>query len=93
MTLHQILKHEEQLALICLYCGNEIKPEEWKSDFSYNKHYKIAECKSCGRTNIIKAEFIGSGHDKWIERITEEIVEYKDKKDEKTIEDITKQGE
>ena len=87
MTLHQILKQEQQLAMICLYCGNEIKPEEWKSDFSYNNHYKIAECKKCGKINILKVEFIGSGHDSWIERITEETFEKK----ENTIDNVAEE--
>lgn len=47
----------------CPYCGREIK-NDWKSQFEIEMHYKRIKC-ACGKENVVKVDFLGSGHDDW----------------------------
>ena len=48
----------------CIYCSEKIDRSEWRSEFSSRKHYKCVTC-SCGKSNCVEVEFIGTGHDNW----------------------------
>jgi len=37
----------------------------WISSFSGKIHYKEIKCSVCGKTNRVKVDFAGSGHDSW----------------------------
>lgn len=39
------------------------KDKAWVSDFDFKSHYKSMVCDCCGRTNHVKMDFMGSGHD------------------------------
>ncbi len=58
----------------CIYCGREIKKEQWKSEHIGQIHYKTAKC-SCGKELRVEVDFIGSGHDNWQEDNIEKIIE------------------
>jgi len=47
----------------CIYCTNDLG-DLWKSVWHEGHHYKIRRC-DCGKTNRIKVDFDGSGHDGW----------------------------
>ncbi|MBI2663935.1 hypothetical protein HYX10_01180 [Candidatus Woesearchaeota archaeon] len=46
----------------CIYCSKELEAGKWESSFSPRRHYKCIVC-SCGKTNCLNVNFIGSGHD------------------------------
>ncbi|MEA3429857.1 MAG: hypothetical protein U9R08_01145 [Nanoarchaeota archaeon] len=55
----------EQVKDQCPYCGTDLdKVTGWESEFHIGMHYKKITC-SCGKENILKVDFIGSGHDTW----------------------------
>jgi len=61
---HHIIK-EHQLHH-CLYCATKLAPTDWKSEFYLEVHYKTCRC-ACGKSNRIRVNFFGSGHDSWSE--------------------------
>ena len=46
----------------CTYCSNHLGEENWKSRWSWGKHYKSQTCSGCGEDNWFEANFHGSGH-------------------------------
>lgn len=46
----------------CTYCFNQLDEENWKSLWSWGKHYKSQTCSECGEDNWFEADFHGSGH-------------------------------
>jgi len=58
---HHLIKED---CIHCLYCNQDLSKDEWKSTWDKEHHYKNIQC-SCGRSNRIKVEFHGSGHDDW----------------------------
>jgi len=48
----------------CMYCSKKLNKEKWTSSFSSGSHYKCVVC-SCGKTNCVSMNFIGTGHDSW----------------------------
>ena len=63
MDIHHIIRAAYS-ASICIYCSAELNPDKWESEFDAELHYKGVVCK-CGKKNIIKLDFQGSGHDNW----------------------------
>ncbi|MCK4521451.1 MAG: hypothetical protein KAU20_02670 [Nanoarchaeota archaeon] len=55
---------QEHQKEICPYCKADLSNKEWNSEFHFEHHYKIHDCK-CGKKIIIKVNFHGSGHDSW----------------------------
>ena len=49
----------------CIYCGNTLKKNNWKSEHLHEFHYKVTICKECGKEHRTKVDFEGSGHDNW----------------------------
>lgn len=48
----------------CMYCSHDLSGLHWLSHFEIEHHYKSVIC-VCGRRNMIKVRFYGSGHDTW----------------------------
>ena len=63
MEIHHLIKSAYS-SKTCIYCANKLDPDDWKSGFDMELHYKEVVCK-CGKKNIIKVKFHGSGHDGW----------------------------
>ncbi|MBT4935762.1 hypothetical protein HOL21_03970 [Candidatus Woesearchaeota archaeon] len=51
------------------YCGHLIEKNDWTSEWCEHaeRHYKNALCSKCGKKNLIKLDFDGSGHDDAVE--------------------------
>jgi len=63
MTIHHWIG-EAEIKENCIYCGNNLINKKWESCFEGDFHYKTIICE-CGKKNITKVNFLGSGHDSW----------------------------
>jgi predicted RNA-binding Zn-ribbon protein involved in translation (DUF1610 family) len=72
MTSHHMIESEAAKHK-CLYCGNELKENEWDSDHAMQKHYKVNKCSSCGRETKILVEFDGDGSDSWMSPVEKKV--------------------
>ena len=63
MKSHHLIK-QAYSASHCIYCNDELKAEQWSSEFDLMLHYKAAICK-CGKKNVIRMRFYSSGNDNW----------------------------
>lgn len=61
MTHHLITERKGKLR--CIYCGKLHDMDNWKSEFTMHRHYKVIMCE-CGKQSRIKVKD-GSGHDEW----------------------------
>jgi len=66
MTAHHLLC-EETAILKCLYCGNDLNQNSWKSRFSIKRHYKELKC-ACGKLSWVHVNIQGSGHDTFMKK-------------------------
>ena len=63
MYMEHILSNVEGVE--CLYCSQSLSQELWRSEWKEHvHHYKSVKCDDCGRKNWLKAQFLGSGHDR-----------------------------
>lgn len=93
MGVHHIVNEDDQMK-ICVYCGNNLSENKWKSVFLQDFHYKTTNCK-CGKKAFLKINFLGSGHDKWkgkdsecLEKLKKDMKKKQIKKDKGTIKTI-----
>jgi len=56
----------------CEYCSEQINLESLESFWIAQYHYKVVRC-SCGKSNWVKVNFEGSGHDQGLEKKKETI--------------------
>ena len=49
----------------CMYCGERLDRDRWKSHFNAHKHYKINSCVRCGKESRVDVNYEGSGHEEW----------------------------
>ncbi len=56
-----LVKNEE---IHSCYCGADLKDAQWRPEFSSHMFYRTVIC-NCGRKNMVKLGFGGSGHDRW----------------------------
>lgn len=52
----------------CLYCNHELSDHDWKSHWEGEIHYKSTVCQ-CGKKQMVKVDFFGSGHDNWDKQV------------------------
>ncbi|MBW3003589.1 hypothetical protein KY328_03310 [Candidatus Woesearchaeota archaeon] len=65
MSVRFHLVKSEQIKDVCPYCGKDLEDVSgWRSEFHLEMHYKKIKC-SCGKENLVKVDFHGSGHDDW----------------------------
>lgn len=78
----------DQLKEICPYCGKSLnKANDWRSEFHIDMHYKKLVC-SCGKENIVKVDFLGSGHDDWSGKLDLNTLPGSDRPDEEAADDF-----
>jgi len=66
VTAHHLISEEKAL-IKCIYCGSSLKEDDWKSSFSFRRHYKENKCK-CGKLHHVKIDIQSDGHDTWIKK-------------------------